>query len=112
MFTRLSLAAVFAAVTFLTSGQALQAADQATTATITVEGMHCGMCAKKVAGKLQKVSGVAKTDVNVEQKLVTVTGKDKSAVSPKGLWEAVEAAGYKPTKLVTPQGEYEVKPKT
>jgi len=101
--------AAFVAMTLVRS---TQAGDTTPYATISVDGMHCGMCAKKVVGNLQKVSGVAKADANVEQKVVTVAIKNKSAISPKAMWEAVEAAGYKPTKLVTPQGEYKVKPKS
>ena len=80
--------------------------------TISVKGMHCQGCASKVASNLQAVKGVSKADVDASKAVAVVIAKEKSAPSPKALWEAVEKAGYTPTKLVSPAGTCTKKPKT
>lgn len=86
------------------------ASDPAPT-TISVPDMHCAGCAKKLATELNKVVGVAKVETDVEAKTVKVTPKGKNGVSPKSLWEAVEAAGKTPNKLEGPDGSFSSKPK-
>ncbi len=88
---------------------AAYAADPAPT-TITIPGMHCGGCAKKVAAKLQQVNGVAKAEANVEAKTIKITPKADMVVSPKALWEAVEKAEQTPTKIDGPSGIFTKKP--
>lgn len=89
----------------------VQAAEPRAT-TISVEGMHCAGCASKVAGNLQAVAGVNKAQVDAAKAVAIVTAKSKAAPSPRALWEAVEKAGYKPTKLVGPAGTFTAKPKS
>lgn len=93
----------------LTLGNALWAADPMPT-TITVPDMHCMGCAKKMANKLDAVPGVAQVQANVELTTLTVTPKVQQAPSPRALWEAVEKAGYKPSKLEGPGGTFVKKP--
>jgi len=80
--------------------------------TITVPDMHCVMCAKKMARQLQEIAGVAKTDANVTAKAMVVTPKLQATPSPRSLWEAVEKAGYKPSKLEGPSGTFTAKPQS
>jgi Cu+-exporting ATPase len=110
MRTRLSLVALVTLVA-LARGGTLFAADPAPT-TITVPDMHCMGCAKKMAGKLYAVPGVAKVQASVEATSLTVTPKAQQAPSPRALWEAVEKAGYKPSKLEGPSRTFTEKPRS
>jgi Cu+-exporting ATPase len=101
--------AIASAVLSLT-GNLVHAADPPTT-TISVQGMHCAGCASKVGGKLKAVAGVSDADVDAAKAIAVVTAKPNAAPSPRALWEAVEKAGYKPTKLVGPAGTFVAKPK-
>ena len=90
---------------------ALQAqAPLAPATTLTVEGMHCPSCAKKIAAKLREVPGVAAVRADVEASTILVSHRQEQAPSPRGVWEAVERAGYRPTQMVTPNGRYTAKP--
>ena len=110
MFTKMIIASL-ASVLTIGFGNTIVAAEKAPT-TITVDGMHCPSCAKTIAAKLTAVSGVASvsTDVKAAQMQVTATGKKDP--SPKALWEAVEAAGYKTVKIEAPSGVFTEKPKS
>lgn len=79
---------------------------------ITISDLHCEACAKKVAKKLATVKNVASASVDVKSTKATVKPKKETSASPKALWEAVEAAGYTPTKLEGPDGTFTEKPKT
>ena len=87
------------------------AADPAPTS-ISVQGMHCVVCASKVSSNLQAVVGVQKAEVDAEKAVAVVTAKPSEVLSPRALWEAVEKAGYKPTRLVGPSGTFVGKPKS
>lgn len=88
------------------------AADSKTETVITVDGMHCEGCAKKVAKKLEAVKDVASAKVDVKSNKATVAPSKDRSVSAKALWEAVETAGYTPTKLEGPSGTFTKKPKS
>jgi Cu+-exporting ATPase len=77
---------------------------------VTVEGMHCGGCAIKLGRLLEAVPGVKSAKVDFATGLAVVTPKADAAPSPKALWETVEKAGYKATKLVGPAGTFDSKP--
>jgi len=79
---------------------------------IVVPNMHCMGCAKKMAAELYKVPGVAQVFAKVETNTMTVRPKDGAAPSPRGLWEAVEKAGYQPSRLEGPSGTFTSKPKS
>jgi copper chaperone CopZ len=86
-------------------------APTATGATkITVPDMDCEVCAKKAVTKLTAVPGVAKVDVNIEARTITVTPKEKETPSPKALWEACVAGDQDPSKLEGPGGVFTSKP--
>ncbi len=59
---------------------------------ISIEGMSCGHCVKHVEGALTEVCGVAKVEVNLQDKYAIV--ELKHAVEDSKLKEAVEEAGY------------------
>ena len=61
------------------------------TITYTVPGMHCGHCERAVSAELEQVAGVASVDVDLETKLVTVSG---SGLDDAPLRAAIEEAGY------------------
>ncbi len=62
------------------------------TKTISVEGMHCMHCAKKVEDALEKIKEVKSAKVILEEKKVEVTLK--SEVDDKILKDAIEELGY------------------
>ena len=61
------------------------------TKTYSVPGMHCGHCKVAVTGELSSVEGVADVVVDLETKLVTVTGSDLDDAT---LRAAIDEAGY------------------
>jgi copper chaperone CopZ len=79
---------------------------------IYVGNMHCPNCAKKIAGKLYRVKGVVKVRTDVKQSLAIVTPQAKKIVDSKAAWAAVRSAGFKPTKLIGPQGTFVANAKT
>lgn len=104
------LLALTALMSFASVGQL--SADEVKTTTILIKGMHCGGCAKKVAGKLKAIPGVADAAVDASTSLATVTPQVGKAPSSRALWEAVEKAGYTTVKLSGPAGEFTEKPKS
>ena len=111
MFTRRLVLTVFvAALAGFISGRAQAADPQATT--ITIQGMHCGGCAAKVSRQLLAIDGVASAQADATQGNAVVSPQTNAVPSPRALWEAVEKAGYKPTKLVGPSGTFTEKPKS
>lgn len=60
--------------------------------TITVEGMSCPSCAKRVAKALQEVPGVAVAEVSLDARTATVC--TTATVEPALLVAAVEKKGY------------------
>lgn len=77
---------------------------------LTVDDMSCAGCAKTVTKALAAVGGVEAVVIDLKAKTATVTPKAGKSPSPKELWEAVEKADYKPTKLEGPDGTFEKKP--
>ena len=59
-----------------------------------------------------KVNGVEKVEPDLETHTVKVFPKEKTKVSAKELWEAVEKAGYTPSELEGPDGSFKEKPKS
>jgi copper chaperone CopZ len=104
----------FAAVAIagLLAGRATVYAADPPPTTITVPGMCCAGCAKKIAKKLVQVVGVEKAEPDLATKSVKVTPRPRMVLSPKALWEAVETADEQPTKLQGPAGTFTAKPKS
>ena len=61
------------------------------TITYSVPGMHCDHCQAAVSQELSAVSGVSGVEVDLESKLVTVTGEGLDDAVLRG---AIEEAGY------------------
>lgn len=96
-------------------GKGEKAADKAAkpdakAVVLTVDGMTCAGCAKTVTKALAAVEGVESVAVDMKAKTATVTPKAGKSPSAKALWEAVEKAEYKPTKLEGPDGKFDSKP--
>ena len=106
------LAIAMALIGFVQGSIAQTPTPQGPATSILVPKMHCAGCAKKMAAELYKVQGVGQVFVNVEATTMTVRAKDGQAPSPRGLWEAVERAGYQPTRLEGPAGIFTSKPKS
>jgi Cu+-exporting ATPase len=80
---------------------------------ITVPDLHCNGCIQSLAAKIQqKVPGVASIQGDMATKTVTVMPQAGKVLSPKQLWETVEKAGKKPTKLEGPSGTFTAKPES
>jgi len=58
---------------------------------LVVPGMSCGHCKAAVAAEVSAVPGVARVDVDLDTKLVTVHGAD---VSRDAVVAAIDEAGY------------------
>ena len=63
----------------------------AETKTYTVAGMTCEHCTRAVSSELSAVRGVAGVEVDLETKLVTVTG---TSLDDQALRAAIGEAGY------------------
>jgi copper chaperone len=61
------------------------------TKTFSVPGMHCGHCERAVKDEVGALSGVESVQVDLETKLVTVTGE---SLDDTALRAAIEEAGY------------------
>jgi copper chaperone CopZ len=61
------------------------------TLTYSVPAMHCGHCERAVREEVSAVAGVSSVDVDLETKLVRVTG---DALDDNALRAAIEEAGY------------------
>lgn len=61
------------------------------TITYTVSGMSCGHCKASVTEELSEVEGVEAVDVDLDAKLVVVTG---SGLDDMALRAAIAEAGY------------------
>ena len=101
------LAAVCAAALFSTGR--LEAAEPQFTA-IVVNDMHCNAWAKKISDQLYLVGGVSRVSANVQKHAAFVFPETNVNPSPKAMWEAVGAAGFKPVRLAGPQGTFTAKP--
>ena len=111
MTTKMRWATALIVAVLLGAWQAAPAAEPTPT-TITVPEMDCPSCAKKIADRLTKVSGVAKAEADATKKTITVTPKAAGpAPSPKDLWEAVKKSDKTPSKLHGPSGTFTAKPR-
>ena len=61
--------------------------------TLRVPDMHCGHCKAAVESELNKLSGVERTNADVEKGTVEVS-YDEGTVSTEDLKDAIEEAGY------------------
>ena len=86
-------------------------ATEATKPTTMTVGEMCGGCVTSITAKLKPMPGVADVACDIPKKTVTVTPAAGKTLSPRALWEAMEAIGKTPKSLVGPNGKFESKPK-
>ena len=65
---------------------------------MTINGMICSHCQKRVKDTLEQIEGIESADVNLEQKTATVICSKH--IDNKVLIEAVTNAGYEVTKVL------------
>jgi copper chaperone len=61
------------------------------TVAYTVPGMHCGHCERAVKDEIGAGAGVSSVEVDLETKLVTVTGE---SLDDTAFRAAIDEAGY------------------
>ena len=89
---------IVALVTLAAMTSPLWAATQ--TVTLSVPDMNCAACPITVKKALTKVSGVSKTDVNLDRREAKVTFDDVKT-SVEALTRAIKDAGYPSTVVGT-----------
>jgi len=67
------------------------------TRTYSVPGMHCGHCRAAVIEELEAVAGVELVDVDLDAKLVTISG---AALEEASLRAAIGEAGYEAEEVL------------
>jgi len=63
------------------------------TLAISIKGMTCGGCVSSVTSVLQKISGVARVEVSLEQNRATIS-YDPALAKPAQFKSAIEDAGF------------------
>lgn len=76
---------------------------------VTVAKM-CPTCAKKISQKLQKLPGARAAWGTVETRIYRVEPSPGALLSPRAVWETIEAGGERPTSLRCPTGTFSEKP--
>jgi Cu+-exporting ATPase len=104
----LALAVTAFAVVVLSQAQAAQ--QPAKDTVITIDDFECPTCAMKVVKNLTEVKGVGEVKTDLKASTATVAPKAGETPSPRAMWEAVEKAGFKVTKMQGPGGTFTVKP--
>jgi copper chaperone len=66
----------------------------------SVPGMTCDHCVSSVTEEVEKVDGVTNVNVNLDTKVVTISGGD---LDDAQLREAIKEAGYD-AEAIAPQG--------
>jgi copper chaperone len=61
--------------------------------TLNIKGMTCGGCVKSVTGVLEKISGVSRVAVSLEQNHATIS-YDPARAKPAQFKAAIEDAGF------------------
>lgn len=70
---------------------------QRTDLTLDVPDMQCAGCAERIESVLERTDGVQSVSVDLEEKQSRVT-YDADTTTPDTLLDAVERAGYSPTR--------------
>ena len=66
--------------------------------TLSIQGMHCGACVRRVTQQLQQIPGVKPQEVNVGSARVAY---DPREASPAVMVAALDRAGFKATPAST-----------
>jgi copper chaperone len=64
---------------------------ESTNLSFAVEGMSCDHCRVAITSELTQVGGVASVDVDLDAKVVRVSGTD---LDPAAVVDAIDEAGY------------------
>ena len=72
----------------------LPAMANAKTITVKVRGMVCAFCAQGIEKKLKALPEVAKVQVSLESKLVSIETKDGKDISDSALSAIITDSGY------------------
>ncbi|MEX0715635.1 MAG: heavy-metal-associated domain-containing protein [Planctomycetaceae bacterium] len=99
--------AVVAGAAFAQGAAAEGAAIRSTTITV---GEMCNGCVKRITAKLEPMEAVGAVRCDIPTKTVTVDPAKGRNLSPRALWEAMEAIGKTPQKLAGPSGTFTSKP--
>ena len=59
--------------------------------TYSVPGVSCGHCRTAITSEVSKIAGVSAIDVDLERKVVTVTG---AGFNEAAIRDAIDEAGY------------------
>ena len=111
MKVQAALLALAAAAAML-SMPAVTAADRNLNTTISIKGIHCPTCAKKLCNELKKVPGVADSKADVKSGVaMVIPARGQRLPSPRAQWEAVLRAGQTPVRLAGPFGTFTTKPR-
>lgn len=65
----------------------------------TVNGMVCGFCAQGITKKFNAEESVAKVDVSLEKKVVTIGLKDGKNLDDKQIEKLLKESGYTVEKI-------------
>jgi len=77
----------------------LTAAVSAETIRATVNGMVCGFCATAIEKTFRKQPEVKGVDVDLDNRLVTVTTKDGQALGDAKITQLLKNSGYSVVKI-------------
>jgi len=73
-------------------------------ATLSVDGMHCGDCAKSIKDALESTKGVKVCDVNLKDKTAKVC-YDKKKVTLSSLIKRIQKEGFEAKRIKEAQAE-------
>ena len=77
---------------------------------VTIPNMHCEGCAKKIRSRLFAVPGVAKVSTTLSRNLAEIEPSPGRTVSVFEVWDSLEKAKFEPSKIISPEGEFDEKP--
>jgi len=78
--------------------------------TITIPGLECPGCARKIASTLKPLPGVADVLTDIDSHTAIVKPRPNAVVSPRAMWEALEKIKKTPTRLAGPGGTFTERP--
>ena len=69
---------------------------------ITIEGMHCEHCKKRVETALNEITGIKNAKVDLKNKTATVNLKEE--ISDEIILNSVKELGFEPLKIEIKKG--------
>ena len=72
---------------------------RAETVHVTVKGMVCSFCAQGIKKTFGKMEPVAKVDVDLDKKLVSIEIKDGATLPDEQITKSINDAGYDVVKI-------------